>query len=144
MNFLLLCMQSSVCVVSVIVVKQLGIVSFSSFRWKDARAWFPISFLLVTVIYTGSKSLVSRIYKHCKFILILYTSTATLKYTLVHNIQKPNDHSHCKPFSLYCSLLSEISLGIWRSHLVWWQSDDFDFCFVYLHGMQTQKSTFTD
>jgi GDP-mannose transporter len=25
----------------------------------DAKAWFPISFLLVAVIYTGSKSLVS-------------------------------------------------------------------------------------
>lgn len=27
---------------------------------KDAKAWFPISALLVSVIYTGSKSLVSR------------------------------------------------------------------------------------
>jgi hypothetical protein len=26
---------------------------------KDAKEWFPISFLLVSVIYTGSKSLVS-------------------------------------------------------------------------------------
>ena len=26
--------------------------------WVDAKAWFPISFLLVAVIYTGSKSLV--------------------------------------------------------------------------------------
>lgn len=32
-------------------------------------------------------------------------------------------------------------LGIWRSHLVWWQSDSFDFHFVYLHGMQAQQST---
>ena len=59
MTFLLLCMQSIVCVFCVSTVKRLGIISFSSFRWKDARAWFPISFLLVTVIYTGSKSLVS-------------------------------------------------------------------------------------
>ena len=27
---------------------------------KDAKTWFPISALLVSVIYTGSKSLVSR------------------------------------------------------------------------------------
>ena len=59
MTFLLLCMQSIVSVVCVTLVKHLGIISFKSFRWKDARAWFPISFLLVTVIYTGSKSLVS-------------------------------------------------------------------------------------
>ena len=60
MNFLLLCIQSSVCVLCVLVVKKLGIISFRSFDLADAKTWFPISFLLVTVIYTGSKSLVSR------------------------------------------------------------------------------------
>jgi len=59
MNFLLLCIQSTVCVTCVIVVKKLGIISFREFDTKDAKAWFPISFLLVSVIYTGSKSLVS-------------------------------------------------------------------------------------
>jgi hypothetical protein len=29
---------------------------------KDARAWWPISTLLVAVIYTGSKSLVRRVW----------------------------------------------------------------------------------
>jgi GDP-mannose transporter len=86
MTFLLLCMQSIVCVFCVSIVKRLGIISFSSFRWKDARAWFPISFLLVTVIYTGSKSLVSKIHKNCKLILILCSSTAALKHSPVHNI----------------------------------------------------------
>lgn len=78
MNFLLLCIQSLVCVVCVTTVKKLGIISFRSFCWKDAKAWFPISFLLVTVIYTGSKSLqnlsipVYTIFKNLTIILIAY------------------------------------------------------------------------
>lgn len=60
MNFLLLCIQSTVCVFCVAVVKRLRIISFRSFDWADAKAWFPISFLLVSVIYTGSKSLVGQ------------------------------------------------------------------------------------
>ena len=42
------------------VVKKLGIITFRHFDLADAKAWFPISFLLVSVIYTGSKSLVGR------------------------------------------------------------------------------------
>lgn len=59
MNFLLLCIQSIVCVTCVTLVKKFGVISFRAFDWQDAKAWFPISFLLVSVIYTGSKSLVS-------------------------------------------------------------------------------------
>jgi GDP-mannose transporter len=59
MNFLLLCIQSLVCVLCVLTVKRLGIISFRNFDMADAKAWFPISCLLVAVIYTGSKSLVS-------------------------------------------------------------------------------------
>ena len=58
MNFLLLCIQSSVCVACVYTVKKLGIISFRDFDTKDAKMWFPISVMLVGVIYTGSKSLV--------------------------------------------------------------------------------------
>ena len=58
MNFLLLCIQSAVCSACVYAVKRAGIISFRDFDMKDAKAWFPISFLLVWVIYTGSKSLV--------------------------------------------------------------------------------------
>ncbi|KAF7370811.1 UDP-galactose transporter [Mycena sanguinolenta] len=57
MNFLLLCIQSSVCIGCVMLVKKAGIISFRDFDMQDAKAWFPISFMLVTVIYTGSKSL---------------------------------------------------------------------------------------
>jgi len=78
MNFFLLCMQSSVCVASVYIVKKLGVISFRDFDLKDAKAWFPISFLLVSVIYTGSKSLqylsipVYTIFKNLTIILIAY------------------------------------------------------------------------
>ncbi|KAI0372802.1 UDP-galactose transporter [Pilatotrama ljubarskyi] len=78
MNFLLLCMQSSVCVACVYTVKKLRIISFRDFDTKDAKTWFPISALLVGVIYTGSKSLqylsipVYTIFKNLTIILIAY------------------------------------------------------------------------
>ncbi|KAI0741450.1 UDP-galactose transporter [Daedaleopsis nitida] len=78
MNFLLLAIQSSVCVACVVAVKKLGIISFRDFDSKDAKAWFPISVMLVGVIYTGSKSLqylsipVYTIFKNLTIILIAY------------------------------------------------------------------------
>jgi len=78
MNFLLLCIQSTVCCVCVSSVKKLGIISFRDFDVQDAKQWFPISFLLVSVIYTGSKSLqylsipVYTIFKNLTIILIAY------------------------------------------------------------------------
>lgn len=59
MTFLLLSMQSIVCVACVIVAKKSGIISFRDFDMQDVKTWYPISCLLVSVIYTGSKSLVS-------------------------------------------------------------------------------------
>ena len=61
MNFLLLTIQSSVCVSCVVLVKHFGVISFRDFDKNDAKNWFPISFLLVSVIYTGSKSIVSAV-----------------------------------------------------------------------------------
>jgi len=78
MNFLLLCIQSCVCCACVATVKKLGIISFREFDVQDAKSWFPISFLLVSVIYTGSKSLqylsipVYTIFKNLTIILIAY------------------------------------------------------------------------
>ncbi|KIJ55346.1 hypothetical protein M422DRAFT_23946 [Sphaerobolus stellatus SS14] len=78
MNFLLLCMQSSVCVACVWISKRAGLISFRDFDMGDAKKWFPISFLLVMVIYTGSKSLqflsipVYTIFKNLTIILIAY------------------------------------------------------------------------
>ncbi|EEB87571.1 hypothetical protein MPER_15036, partial [Moniliophthora perniciosa FA553] len=78
MNFLLLCIQSTVCIVCVLLVKKMGIITFRTFDWQDAKTWSPISFMLVLVIYTGSKSLqflsipVYTIFKNLTIILIAY------------------------------------------------------------------------
>ncbi|KAL5531638.1 VRG4 [Sanghuangporus baumii] len=78
MNFLLLTIQSTVCVLCVLVVKTAGIITFRDFDVQDAKKWFPISFLLVSVIYTGSKSIqylsipVYTIFKNLTIILIAY------------------------------------------------------------------------
>jgi len=78
MNFLLLCIQSAVCVACVMAVKRSKVVQVRDFDIQDAKTWYPISFLLVTVIYTGSKSLqflsipVYTIFKNLTIILIAY------------------------------------------------------------------------
>lgn len=71
MNFLLLCIQSFVCVSCVYITKKLGLISFRDFDTKDAKMWFPISLMLVGVIYTGSKSLVGLVhhgYEYCLYV----------------------------------------------------------------------------
>ncbi|KZV85710.1 UDP-galactose transporter [Exidia glandulosa HHB12029] len=78
MNFLLLCIQSSVCTLCVVVCKSAGLMTYRNFDIEDAKRWFPISTLLVAVIYTGSKSLqflsipVYTIFKNLTIILIAY------------------------------------------------------------------------
>ncbi|KNZ71634.1 GDP-mannose transporter [Termitomyces sp. J132] len=78
MTFLLLAMQSTVCVLCVLAAKKTKFIRFRSFDMDDAKAWFPISALLVSVIYTGSKSLqflsipVYTIFKNLTIILIAY------------------------------------------------------------------------
>ncbi|GAA5880168.1 hypothetical protein JCM1840_007638 [Sporobolomyces johnsonii] len=78
MNFLLLTIQSVVCVTCVVTAKRLGWITFRDWDYNDARKWFPISFMLVSVIYTGSKSLqylsvpVYTIFKNLTIILIAY------------------------------------------------------------------------
>jgi len=78
MNFLLLTIQSVVCVLCVLFFKKIGMIKFREFDLGDAKRWFPISFLLVSVIYTGSKSLqylsipVYTIFKNLTIILIAY------------------------------------------------------------------------
>lgn len=78
MNFLLLAIQSGVCVAVVVACKRMGMITFREFDKTDAKAWFPVSTLLVIVIYTGSKSLqflsipVYTIFKNLTIILIAY------------------------------------------------------------------------
>jgi multidrug transporter EmrE-like cation transporter len=57
MNFLLLTIQSAVCVGAVYAARAMGVFTFRDFNMPDAKAWFPVSALLVAVIYSGSKSL---------------------------------------------------------------------------------------
>ena len=115
MNFFLLCIQSTVCVSCVALVKKLGIISFRAFDMKDAKAWFPISFLLVSVIYTGSKSLVSLelLAWHAAFSFCLAIS----QHTRVHHLQESDHHPHCTSshgFMNLPSLLVYFSrIGLW-------------------------------
>jgi hypothetical protein len=77
------------------------------FDMKDAKTWFPISALLVSVIYTGSKSLVSTrssvLAWECNvgFGATGLTSTGLAPVSSaipfdsrVHHLQELDDHSH--------------------------------------------------
>ncbi|KAG8763624.1 GDP-mannose transporter into the lumen of the Golgi [Ceratobasidium sp. 423] len=78
MNFAFLAIQSITGVSCVVIAKKLGLINFRDFDKQDAKTWFPISFALVLVIYTGSKSLqylsipVYTIFKNLTIILIAY------------------------------------------------------------------------
>ncbi|TFK39338.1 GDP-mannose transporter [Crucibulum laeve] len=78
MTFLMLCIQSTVCVGCVLAAKRTGLISVRDFDMGDAKAWSPVSFALVSVIYTGSKSLqylnipIYTIFKNLTIILIAY------------------------------------------------------------------------
>ncbi|KDE03797.1 hypothetical protein MVLG_05738 [Microbotryum lychnidis-dioicae p1A1 Lamole] len=78
MNFLLLAIQSTVCVGCVAACKHFDVISYRDWDTNDARKWFPISFLLVCVIYTGSKSLqfltipIYTIFKNLTIVIIAY------------------------------------------------------------------------
>jgi len=78
MNFLLLAVQNLVCVVSIQLCKSLGFINYRDFKWDEGRKWFPISLLLISMIYTGSKAIqylsipVYTIFKNMTIILIAY------------------------------------------------------------------------
>lgn len=58
MNLLVLLCQCTVSVLIVLVAKQLGWIQIRELNKRDVKTWFPISTMLVIVIYTGSKALV--------------------------------------------------------------------------------------
>lgn len=78
MNLLLLSIQSIVCILTVYILKLLGFINYKDFNLVDIKNWFPVSFSLVLVIYTGSKSLqflsipIYTIFKNLTIILIAY------------------------------------------------------------------------
>ncbi|KAF2474214.1 UDP-galactose transporter [Lindgomyces ingoldianus] len=78
LNFFLLCVQSVVCVVAISTCKSAGVITYRDFNTDEARKWFPISLLLIGMIYTGTKALkflsipVYTIFKNLTIILIAY------------------------------------------------------------------------
>ncbi|KAG8628995.1 hypothetical protein KVT40_002860 [Elsinoe batatas] len=78
LNFFLLCVQSVVCVAAITTCKTAGIITFRDFNSDEARKWFPISVLLIGMIYTSTKAIqflsipVYTIFKNLTIILIAY------------------------------------------------------------------------
>lgn len=79
LNFFYLAVQSIVCIVTIMVCKQLGMIStLAPFDTTKAKKWFPISLLLVGMIYTSTKALqflsvpVYTIFKNLTIIVIAY------------------------------------------------------------------------
>ncbi|OQD70434.1 hypothetical protein PENDEC_c023G05875 [Penicillium decumbens] len=78
LNFLLLMVQSIVCIVAIQTCKSSGLITYRDFSTDEARKWFPITLLLIGMIYSGSKALqflsipVYTIFKNLTIILIAY------------------------------------------------------------------------
>ncbi|ORZ12570.1 UDP-galactose transporter [Lobosporangium transversale] len=78
MNFFLLAIQAFSAVVMLLIFKRLDLITYRKFDTNEAKKWFPISFGLVCMIYTGSKSLqylritVYTLFKNLTIILIAY------------------------------------------------------------------------
>lgn len=78
LNFFLLCVQSLVCITAISTCKALGFISYRDFNSDEAKKWFPISLLLIGMIYTSTKALqflsipVYTIFKNLTIILIAY------------------------------------------------------------------------
>ncbi|RVD88163.1 uncharacterized protein DFL_002358 [Arthrobotrys flagrans] len=99
LNFFLLIVQSTVCVVGIEICKRMKLITYRDFNMDEARKWLPISLLLVGMIYTGSKALqflsipVYTIFKNLTIIMIAYgevlwfggsvTSMALLSFGLI-------------------------------------------------------------
>ncbi|KAK4137366.1 UDP-galactose transporter [Trichocladium antarcticum] len=79
LNFFYLGIQSLVCTLAILLAKQAGILkNLAPFDSTKAKKWFPISLLLVGMIYTGAKALqflsvpVYTIFKNLTIIVIAY------------------------------------------------------------------------
>ncbi|KAL5121740.1 GDP-mannose transporter into the lumen of the Golgi [Pleosporales sp. CAS-2024a] len=78
LNFFLLCVQSIVCVAVISICKSIGVITYRDFNTDEAKKWFPISMLLIGMIYTGTWALkflsipVYTIFKNLTIILIAY------------------------------------------------------------------------
>ncbi|CCE86587.1 Piso0_005084 [Millerozyma farinosa CBS 7064] len=76
--FFLLAVQCIVCLLTIYVLKSLGLITFRQFNKDEATKWSPIAFLLVVTLYTSSKALkylsipVYTIFKNLTIIVIAY------------------------------------------------------------------------
>ncbi|KAK4123758.1 UDP-galactose transporter [Parathielavia appendiculata] len=79
LNFFYLAVQSTVCTLAIVLSKHAGLLkNLAPLDATKARKWFPISLLLVGMIYTGAKALqflsvpVYTIFKNLTIIVIAY------------------------------------------------------------------------
>lgn len=78
LSFFLLCVQSVVCIIAIQSCKSAGLITYRDFNSDEAKKWFPISLLLIGMIYTSTKALqflsipVYTIFKNLTIILIAY------------------------------------------------------------------------
>lgn len=79
LNFFYLAIQAIVCIIAILICKQAGIITnLAPFDSVKAKKWFPISLLLVGMIYTSTKALqflsvpVYTIFKNLTIIAIAY------------------------------------------------------------------------
>ncbi|KAL1923182.1 uncharacterized protein VTP21DRAFT_9558 [Calcarisporiella thermophila] len=78
MNFFLLAVQSIVTVFLLELFKRVSLIQYRPYSHEEAKSWFPVTALLVAMIYTGSKALqyfpipIYTIFKNITIILIAY------------------------------------------------------------------------
>ncbi|KAF1971806.1 UDP-galactose transporter [Bimuria novae-zelandiae CBS 107.79] len=78
LNFFLLAVQSIVCVAVISTLKASGTITYRDFNSDEAKKWFPISLLLIGMIYTSTWAIkflsipVYTIFKNLTIILIAY------------------------------------------------------------------------
>ncbi|KAH7141462.1 UAA transporter family-domain-containing protein [Dactylonectria estremocensis] len=78
LTFLYLAIQAVVCIIAISACNKFGLIQLSTFDPVKAKKWFPISLLLVGMIYTSTKALqflsvpVYTIFKNLTIIAIAY------------------------------------------------------------------------
>ncbi|PPJ51333.1 hypothetical protein CBER1_08626 [Cercospora berteroae] len=78
LSFFLLAVQAIVCILAISTGKAMGFITYRGFNVDEARKWFPVSLLLIGMIYTSIKALqflsipVYTIFKNLTIILIAY------------------------------------------------------------------------
>lgn len=80
--FLLLTCQSAVCVLFLVACKQAELLKYRPFTRQEAIQWFPVSLLLIVMIYTGSlslKYLTVAMFTVFKNVAIIFTAFAESK-----------------------------------------------------------------